>query len=174
MSATGLRVGDLRARKSFRNCRAPDAPGRKRNRRRGLHEERHRHSPPSRRGDSPQRSHAADGPGYAKEFGEFAVGDGGEKRFAAGEVVIDGHGSDADGPGDAAHADGFGPSFSRIEEPLRAMRSAVPFVFTYTVYSIQRISATLFEESVMKIQELPMIQPVRKTRTPPTITWKAA
>ena len=46
-----------------------------------------------------------------KKFGEFAVGDGVEKRFAAGEVVIDGHGSDADDPGDAAHADGFGPLF---------------------------------------------------------------
>ena len=43
-----------------------------------------------------------------EEFCKFAVGDGVQKSFAAGEVMVDGHGGNANSLSDAAHADRFG------------------------------------------------------------------
>lgn len=46
-----------------------------------------------------------------EELREFAIGDGGEEGLAIVEMVINGHGSDAHGLRDAAHADRFRPFF---------------------------------------------------------------
>ena len=43
-----------------------------------------------------------------EQFSEFAVGNVSKKRITVGEVVINGHGSDANVLGDATHADGVG------------------------------------------------------------------
>ncbi len=43
-----------------------------------------------------------------EEFCKFAIGDGCQQGLAAGEVVVDGHGGNADGVSDATHADGVG------------------------------------------------------------------
>ena len=72
-----------------------------------------------------------------EKFGKFAIGDVIEERFATGEVVVDGHGRDADGFGDAAHAHGLRTFV--FEDGKGGLLDAVAgggFGHRYTVYSI--------------------------------------
>src|ERR1700735_3603112 len=72
------------------------------------------------------------------ELFEFAVNHGVQQCFAAGKVVVNGHGGDADLFGDAAHAHGLRPLGLKNAKGtlVNLLRSFVLLVHLYTVYHI--------------------------------------
>jgi len=76
-----------------------------------------------------------------EQFGEFAVSNVSKKGITVGEVVVNGHGSDANAFGDATHADGFG-TFG-LKDAEGGLSDAIGgsgvvshlYIVYYTVYS---------------------------------------